>query len=198
MTEKEKSQLGQLYDANYDAELIAERMAAAELCHDYNGLRPSQTKERDRLLSRLLGKKGRNCNIVQPFHCDLGYNIEVGDNFFANYNCVILDEAKVKFGDNVFIAPNCGFYCAGHPLDVEQRNRGLEYAYPITVGNNVWIGAQVCVLPGVTIGDNTVIGAGSVVTRDIPSGVVAVGNPCRVVRRLEGLEGVADGEVEGE
>lgn len=198
MTEKEKSQLGQLYDANYDAELIAERMAAAELCHDYNLLRPSQTEERDRLLSRLLGKKGRNCNIVQPFHCDLGYNIEVGDNFFANYNCVILDEAKVRFGDNVFIAPNCGFYCAGHPLDTEQRNRGLEYAYPITVGNNVWIGAQVCVLPGVTIGDNTVIGAGSVVTRDIPSGVVAVGNPCRVVRRLEGLEGVADGEVEGE
>lgn len=198
MTEKEKSQPGQLYDANYDAELIAERMAAAELCHDYNLMRPSQTVERDRLLSRLLGKKGRNCNIVQPFHCDLGYNIEVGDNFFANYNCVILDEAKVTFGDNVFIAPNCGFFCAGHPLDVEQRNRGLEYAYPIIVGNNVWIGAQVCVLPGVTIGDNTVIGAGSVVTRDIPSGVVAVGNPCRVVRRLEGLEGVADGEVEGE
>lgn len=105
----------------------------------------------------------------QPFYCDYGYNIEIGENFYANMNCVILDEAKVTFGDNVFIAPSCGFYTAGHPLDVEQRNRGLEYARPIRVGNNVWIGAQVCVLPGVTIGDNTVIGAGSVVNRDIPA-----------------------------
>lgn len=184
MTEKEKAQKGLLYDANYDAELVAERMVAAEICYDYNMLRPSQVEERDALLDRLLGKKGKNCNIIQPFHCDNGYNIEVGDNFFANYNCVILDGAKVKFGDNVFIAPDCGFYCAGHPLDVEQRNRGLEYAYPITVGNNVWIGARVSVLPGVAIGDNTVIGAGSVVTRDIPSGVIAVGNPCRVVRAI--------------
>lgn len=109
------------------------------------------------------------CLLEQPFYCDYGYNIEIGENFYANMNCVILDEAKVTFGDNVFIAPSCGFYTAGHPLDVEQRNRGLEYARPIRVGNNVWIGAQVCVLPGVTIGDNTVIGAGSVVNRDIPA-----------------------------
>ena len=106
------------------------------------------------------------------------------ENFYANMNCVILDEAKVTFGDNVFIAPSCGFYTAGHPLDVEQRNRGLEYARPIRVGNNVWIGAQVCVLPGVTIGDNTVIGAGSVVNRDIPANVIAAGNPCRVIREI--------------
>lgn len=120
----------------------------------------------------------------QPFYCDYGYNIEIGENFYANMNCVILDEAKVTFGDNVFIAPSCGFYTAGHPLDVEQRNRGLEYARPIRVGNNVWIGAQVCVLPGVTIGDNTVIGAGSVVNRDIPANVIAAGNPCRVIREI--------------
>ena len=99
-------------------------------------------------------------------------------------NCIILDEAKVTFGDNVFIAPNCGFYTAGHPLDVEQRNKGLEYAYPITIGNNVWIGAHVCVLPGVTIGDNTVIGAGSIVTKNIPANVLAAGNPCKVIRNI--------------
>lgn len=103
--------------------------------------------------------------IEQPFYCDYGYNIEIGENFYSNVNCVILDGAKVTFGDNVFVAPNCGFYTAGHALDAEQRILGLEYAYPITIGNNVWIGAQVCVLPGVTIGDNTIIGAGSVVTK---------------------------------
>lgn len=107
--------------------------------------------------------------IEQPFYCDYGYNIEIGENFYSNVNCVILDGAKVTFGDNVFVAPNCGFYTAGHALDAEQRIQGLEYAYPITIGNNVWIGAQVCVLPGVTIGDNTIIGAGSVVTKSIPA-----------------------------
>ena len=109
----------------------------------------------------------------------------MGENFFANFNLVILDEARVTFGDNVFIAPNCAFYTAGHPLDVAQRNAGLEYSLPIRVGNNVWIGGNVCVMPGVTIGDNTVIGAGSVVVHDIPAGVLAAGNPCRVIRQLD-------------
>ncbi len=123
--------------------------------------------------------------MIEPsFYCDYGYNIEIGENFYSNHNLVILDGGKVAFGDNVFIAPNCGFYTAGHPLDVKQRNRGLEYAYPIKVGNNVWIGGNVSVMPGVTIGDNTVIGGGSVVTKNIPSGVVAVGNPCRVLREI--------------
>ena len=107
-----------------------------------------------------------------------------GENFYSNVNCTILDGAKVTFGDNVFIAPNCGFYTAGHPENVKQRNEGIEYAYPITVGNNVWIGAQVVVLPGVTIGDNSIIGAGSVVTKDIPANVIAVGNPCKVIRKV--------------
>ena len=175
---------GALYDANYDTELIAERTAAKELCFELNNLRPSMAAERDEIVRRLLGQVGKNCCIESPFHCDYGYNISIGDNFFMNMNCVILDGAKVTFGDNVFVAPGCGFYTAGHPLDSQRRNSGLEYAYPITVGNNVWIGAQVCVLPGVTIGDNTVIGAGSVVTRSIPANVLAAGNPCRVIRAI--------------
>ncbi len=109
-----------------------------------------------------------------------------------NHNGVILDGAKVKFGDNVFIGPNCGFYTAGHPIDVNLRNKGLEYAKPITIGNNVWIGGNAVVLPGVTIGDNVTIGAGSVVTKDIPSNVVAVGNPCKVIRN--GIEELANGK----
>lgn len=184
MTEKEKAQAGMLYDANYDEELLHEREQCADMTHELNLLRPSQVAEREALLRRILGKAGERFAIVSPFFCDYGYNIEVGENFFMNMNCVILDGAKVTFGDNVFIAPGCGFYTAGHPLEVRQRNAGLEYARPIRVGNNVWIGAQVCVLPGVTIGDNTVIGAGSVVTKDIPSNVLAVGNPCRVIRSL--------------
>ncbi len=183
-SEKEKAKAGKLYDANYDMELLAERKACKEICYEFNHLRPSQTNEQERLIRQLLGKTGNSFVIEPPFYCDYGYNIEIGENFYANVNCVVLDGAKVTFGDNVFIAPDCGFYTAGHPLDVEQRNRGLEYAYPITIGNNVWIGAQVCVMPGVIIGDNTVIGAGSVVTKDIPSNVLAVGNPCRVLREI--------------
>lgn len=185
MTEKEKCRQGLLYDANYDAELLKERENAKEVLFEYNRLRPSQQEERSRLLKQLLGKTGKELIIEPPFACDYGYNIEVGENFYANVNLVILDGAKVSIGNNVFLAPNVGIYTAGHPLDVAQRNRGLEYAYPVTIGNNVWIGAGAHILPGVKIGDNTVIGAGSVVTKDIPSGVLAVGNPCRVVRRIE-------------
>ncbi|RXK83157.1 sugar O-acetyltransferase [Filimonas effusa] len=185
MSEKEKAQRGELYDANYDAELIQEREVAKTLCYTYNQLPPASKQEREKLLRQLLGVTGQSFLVEQPFYCDYGYNIEIGENFYSNVNCVILDCAKVSFGDNVFIAPNCGFYTAGHPLDVERRNKGLEYAYPIRVGNNVWIGANTVVLPGVTIGDNTVIGAGSVVTKDIPANVVAVGNPCRVVKELQ-------------
>ena len=184
MTEKEKAAQGLLYDANYDAHLKEERHASMEKCFDYNHIRPTHKEERRALLRSFLGHVGDHVTIEQPFHCDYGYNIEIGDNFFMNYNGVILDCAKVTFGDNVFVAPNCGFYCAGHPLDVEQRNQGLEYAYPITIGNNVWIGANVAVLAGVTIGDDTVIGAGSVVNKDIPSGVIAAGNPCKVIRKI--------------
>lgn len=183
-TEKMKAQAGKLYDANYDAELLKEREICADITYELNRLRPSQTKERMEILRKLFGKTKGNFTIVSPFFCDYGYNIEIGENFFMNMDCVILDGAKVKFGDNVFVAPHCGFYTAGHPLDVERRISGLEYALPITVGNNVWIGAHVCVLPGVSIGDNTVIGAGSVVTKDIPANVLAYGNPCKVIREI--------------
>ncbi len=185
MTEKEKCRLGLLYDANYDTEILADRERAKELLYDYNRLRPSQQGEKTQLLKQLLGKTGNNLIIEPPFACDYGHNIEVGENFYANVNLVILDGAKVSIGDNAFIAPNVGIYTAGHPLDVEQRNRGLEYALPVTIGHNVWIGAGVSILPGVTIGDNTVIGAGSVVTKDIPSNVLAVGNPCRVIKDIK-------------
>ena len=183
-TEKIKAKVGKLYDANYDTELLKERAICADIIYELNLLRPSKTREREELFRRLLGKTKDKFTILSPFFCDYGYNIEIGENLFINMNCVILDEAKVTFGDNVFVAPNCGFYTAGHALDAEQRIQGLEYAYPITIGNNVWIGAQVCVLPGVTIGDNTIIGAGSVVTKSIPANVLAVGNPCRVVRQI--------------
>jgi len=184
MTEKEKMMNGMIYDANYDPQLIAERMECKELCRDYNDLRPKETEKRTSLLRRLLGNTKSNILIEQPFYCDYGYNISVGENFYANFNLVILDGAKVTFGDNVFIAPNCGFYTAKHPEDPTERNKGLEYARPITVGNNVWIGANVNVLPGVSIGDNCTIGAGSIVTKDIPANSVAVGNPCRVIRKI--------------
>lgn len=184
MTEKEKMLAGELYDANYDKELIKERYKTKDICQQFNNLKPSDLEGREKILRNLFGKTGKQILVEQNFWCDYGYNILVGENFYMNHNCVILDAAKVEFGDNVFIAPNCGFYTAGHPLNYEQRNQGLEYAKPITIGNNVWIGGNVVVLPGVTIGDNVVIGAGSVVTKNIPSNVVAVGNPCKVIKEL--------------
>ena len=176
---------GMIYDANNDAALIAERLECKELIRDYNDLRPKDVEARDALLRRILGDVKGDILIEQPFYCDYGFNISVGKNFFANFNMVVLDEARVVFGDNVFIGPNCGFYTAGHPIDSIERNKGLEFARPIIVGNNVWIGANVTVVPGVTIGDNCVIGAGSVVTKDIPDNTVAVGNPCKVIKSID-------------
>lgn len=184
MTEKEKMLAGMLYDANYDNNLINERTKCKDLCHKYNNTAPSKIKRQQEIIKTLFGKSKGAFTITAPFWCDYGYNIEIGENFYTNHNCVILDAAKVTFGDNVFVAPNCGFYTAGHPLDTKKRNKGLEYAYPITVGNNVWIGGGTQIMPGVTIGDNSVIGAGSIVTKDIPSDVIAVGNPCRVLRKI--------------
>ena len=184
MSEKEKMLLGEIYDANYDEELMNERIKAKDLCYEYNHLKPSQTNERIEIMKKILGKTKDNFLVEQSFECDYGYNIEIGENFYSNHNLVILDANKVVFGDNVFIGPNCGFYTAGHPLDAETRNKGLEYAKPIRVGNDVWFGGNVVVLPGVKIGNNVVIGAGSVVTKDIPENSIAVGNPCKVIKNI--------------
>lgn len=177
MNEKEKMLTGEYYNPMSET-LIEERKLAKSLCYKYN--RDLDSK----CLRELLGKTGDSFQIEPNFFCDYGYNIELGENFYSNHNLVILDPAKVSFGDNVFIGPNCGFYTACHPLDVEERNKWLEYAKPITVGNNVWFGGGVTVLPGVTIGDNCTIGAGSVVTKDIPANSLAVGNPCKVIKNL--------------
>ena len=184
MTEKEKRDLGYLYDANYDKDLIAEIERCNDLCFEFNQTRPSHRSVQREILSHIFGKMGRDITVNAPFWCDYGYNTTVGDYFFANHNCQILDGGKVTFGDHVFIAPNCIFTTAEHALDADQRNAGLEVALPITVGNNVWFGAGVIVLGGVTIGDNVVVGAGSVVTRSIPSNVIATGVPARVIRQI--------------
>ena len=183
MDNKEKMLNGYLYDAT-DVSLYKERLSAKDLCFKYNHTKPSDVKKRQKIIKKLFGKIGEAFNIESDFWCDYGYNIEAGNNFYINHNCVMLDCAKIKFGDNVLIAPNCGFYTAGHPLDVEKRNKWIEYAYPIYVGNNVWFGANTIVLPNVKIGDNVVIGAGSVVTKDIPSNTLAYGSPCRVIREI--------------
>lgn len=175
-------QNGELYNANHP-QLVDERNAARKILFQLNST--FEREKRKDILSALLGSVGKEFVIESTFHCDYGYNIHLGENFYANVGCTILDGAKVTFGDNVLLAPNVGIYTPGHPLDVEQRVSGLEYAYPISIGHNVWIGADVTILPGVTIGDNTVIGAGSVVTKDIPANVVAVGNPCRVLKEIE-------------
>lgn len=184
MTEKEKGLSGLLYNPNRDKALQREMMVCKDRCFRYNQIPPLDAEAREQMISDILGSRGIETVILPPFWCDYGGNIRVGDYFFANHGLTILDGAPITFGDNVFIAPNCCFSAAGHPIDARQRAEGLEYAYPITVGNDVWFGAGVTVLPGVTIGSNVVIGAGSVVNRDIPSGVVAVGNPCKVLRKI--------------
>lgn len=183
MNEKQKMLNGMLYDANNE-NLPEERIRCKSLCAEYNKLPPELIEKRRELVKKIIGKTKDNFLIEQPFFCDYGYNVSIGENFYANHNLIILDPGSVEFGDNVFIGPNCAFYTPQHPLDFETRNKGLEYAFGIKVGNNVWFGGNVVVLPGVTIGDNTVIGAGSVVTKDIPSNVIAAGNPCKVIRKI--------------
>lgn len=181
MTEKEKMLAGHLYLAR-DPELEAAHARAEDLCFRFNQTPPSRSGEGKALLRELFGKTGEVFTVNPFFWCDYGSNITLGERFYSNHNLVILDVAPVVFGDHVMLGPNCGFYTAGHPIDVERRSALLEYGKPITVGSGVWFGGNVVVMPGVTIGSNVVIGGGSVVTRDIPDGVVAAGNPCRVIR----------------
>lgn len=168
------------YNPEYEAQIVI----AKDKCHKLNQLSPTDTQGIKAILDDLIGKMGKEVIFTPPFWCDYGYNISVGDYFYSNHNLVIQDGAKVTFGDNVFIAPNCCFTTAEHAIDPEMRKAGVEIAKPITVGNNVWIGAGSTILAGVEIGDNTVIGAGSVVTKSIPANVVAVGVPCKVLRQI--------------
>ena len=182
MTEKEKMLAGELYIAE-EAELAAEHARAIELCDrlDCGGI---SEEERDAITRQLLGKCGKNTVLGRGFRCDYGYNIEAGENFYVNFNVVILDVCKVKIGDNCLIAPQAGIYTAAHPLDAAVRRSGLEYGRPVTIGNDVWIGGGARILPGVTLGDNVVVGAGAVVTKSFPSSVVIAGNPARVIKKL--------------
>lgn len=185
MTEKEKMIAGKVYNC-LDEELSTALRKAKQLCHKYNDIFFEDETAAKKIIDELLQAEHNDgyCVFTPSFWCDYGFNVKVGKNFYSNHNLVILDCAEVRFGDNVFIGPNCGFYTAIHPIDAEQRKMKIEWAKPIKVGNEVWFGGSVTVLPGVTIGDNVVIGAGSVVVKDIPSGVVAVGNPCKPIRKI--------------
>ncbi|ADZ82389.1 sugar O-acetyltransferase [Cellulosilyticum lentocellum] len=167
-----------------DAEVFEEMKVARRHMQIYNTTDRSDFETLTKLVRGFLGKSGNNVFINPPFYFDYGKHIEVGDNFFANYNCTILDVAKVKIGNNVMFAPNVAIYTAGHPLHPEARNSGYEYGISVTIGDNVWLGGNVVVTPGIKIGNNVVIGAGSVVTKDIPDNVVAAGNPCKVIREI--------------
>jgi acetyltransferase-like isoleucine patch superfamily enzyme len=183
MDHKERMLAGLPYKAHL-GQLPEEQLANRVRVYQFNHCPPQDLQKVEEYTRDMLGKAGKNVRIMAPFSCDYGRHIEVGDNFFANYNCVILDVAKVIIGDNVMFAPNVTISTAGHPIHPESRNSGYEYGIPIKIGNSVWLGANVVVNPGVTIGDNVVIGSGSVVTKDIPGNVIAVGNPCRVLRAI--------------
>jgi len=183
MTQKELMLTGQLYVAS-DPELTQDRLNARQLLYNYNHSRPDEVEKRKILLSKLF-RSDTSCYIEPVFQCDYGYNIRFGENFYANFNCVILDVCPVTFGKNTFLAPHVQIYTATHPIDAQERISGHEYGQPITIGNNVWIGGNAVICPGVNIGHNVVIGAGSVVTKNLPDNVVAAGNPCRIIKHLK-------------
>lgn len=183
MNQKERMMAGLPYKACLDG-LSEERTNNKLKIYEYNLLRPDETEKMNALLKDILGKTGENVFIEAPFHCDYGKNIEVGENFFANYNFTVLDVGKVIIGSNAQIAPNVSIYTAGHPIHPESRNSGYEYGIGVTIGDNVWLGGNVIINPGVHIGNNAVIGSGSVVTKDIPENVMAVGNPCKVIKMI--------------
>lgn len=183
MNQKERMLNGLPYKAWMDG-LAEERRENKKKIYRYNQLSPDEGEEQDKLIRSIIGKCGESIFIEQPFHCDYGSNIEVGNNFYANYNLTILDVGKVMIGENAMIAPNVSIYTAGHPIHPDSRNSGYEYGISITIGDNVWIGGSVVINPGVHIGNNVVIGSGSVVTKDIPDNAIAVGNPCKVIRYI--------------
>lgn len=192
MSERDKMLNSEWYDANYDSELIALRQIAQDLCFQLNQLSPAASKDRQKILEKIFQQELKNVEIVSPFLCDFGALTELGENVFVNSNVYFMDGGRVQLGNNVFIGPNSGFYTAAHPLDYRSRNTGLEKASPIVIGNNVWIGAHVAVMPGVTIGDGAVIGAGSVVTKDISPNTLAMGVPARAVKEIDQTDNIVD------
>ncbi len=176
---------GKLYHCGYQDE-DREKMYQKrnEFLDAFNATGYGDYAKRAELCKKYFGKTGEHIGINKPFHCDYGCNIYLGERFYANFDCVMLDVAKIIIGDDVMLAPKVCIYTAGHPIDAEVRNSGLEYGYEVKIGNSVWIGGNSVICPGVTIGDNVVIGANSVVTKDIPSNVVAAGNPCHVIRQI--------------
>lgn len=184
MTEREKMLRSELYNAA-DPELSALRLRARKMVHRYNNSRPGQHGLRQRILEKLLGKTGEDPYFEAPFRCDYGGNIYLGDQVYFNFNAILLDVAEIHIGNHVLIGPNVQLYTATHPMDYPTRVSGLELGKPIRIGSGCWLGGNVIVNPGVTIGDRSVIGSGSVVTKDIPPGVFAAGNPCKVIKQLE-------------
>ena len=185
MTEKEKMEKGLWYDANFDQQLVDTRFKAADLVYDYNQTKPSNFDQKNKILKELLGYEVPNgLTIIQPFTCDYGNRIYLGENVFLNANCYIMDGGTVTLGNNVFVGPYCGFYTANHPLNYSDRNKGLEVALPIKVGDNCWMGANVSIMPGVTIGSGCVIAAGAVVTHDLPDHVLAAGVPAKIIKTI--------------
>lgn len=182
-TQKERMLAGELYIAD-DPELSRESHRGKRLAREYSQTTEDDGARRTELLTKLFNKIGKNGYLEPPFHTDYGSNTTIGDNFYANYDAIFVDVAPITIGNNVFMGPRVGLYTAGHPIDATIRAEQLEYGYPIAIGDNVWFGGNVVVNPGVTIGSNVVIGSGSIVTKDIPDGVVAVGNPCRVLRKI--------------
>lgn len=182
-SEREKMLAGELYDGN-DGELVAERRRARRFLQTYNVSSPDDDAARATMLRQFLGACGEGVWLEPPFYCDYGWNIFLGDKVYANFNCVFLDVAPIRIGASTMLGPSVQLYTAGHPIDAAERTAGPEYGKPITIGSRVWIGGGAIIVPGVTIGDDTTIGAGSVVTKDVPGGVFAAGNPCRVIRKL--------------
>ena len=184
LSESEKMIRGLWYDANYDQELLRHRLIAEDLCFDLNNTRPSDLKTRAEILKKLIPDLGKDVVILSPFMTDYGYFCHIGEATVINHNAYLMDGAGITIGSHCFIGPNCGMYTAVHATVAQERNQGLEKALPIVIGDNCWIGGDVSILAGVKIGSNTIIGAGSVVTKTIPDNVIAVGNPCRVLRPI--------------
>ena len=182
--EKLKMLSHKVHNPSLDYPLLLERLSCKKLCHRYNNLSPEKIRTRCNIINKILGKTGKVFIIEQPFMCDYGYNIEIGENFGSNHNLLILDSAKVTFGENVMVGPNCSFITTEHPSSFKRRKKGLQWAEPINIQNNAWICANVTVLAGVTVGENSIIAAGSVVTKDIPPNCFAAGVPCKVIKEL--------------